>query len=79
VAAVVDGQALTLSIYLDGAFVARVALRQGIKPGVPTLHMGRWATDDPARLFVGSLDDISIWNRALRPNEIATLSRSPLQ
>jgi hypothetical protein len=79
VAAVVDGQALTLSIYLDGAFVARATVRQPIKPGVPTLYMGRWATDDPARLFTGSLDDISIWNRALRPEEIAILSRAALQ
>lgn len=78
VAAVVDGDALTLSIYFDGAFVARATVRQPIQPGVPTLYMGRWATSDPARLLIGSLDDISLWRRPLEPDEVAALARAAL-
>jgi hypothetical protein len=77
VAAVVDGGARTVAIYLDGTRQAQASVRQPISVGVPTLYMGRWATTDPARLFAGSLDDISIWNRPLRADEIARLTQAP--
>jgi hypothetical protein len=77
VVAVVDGASKTVAIYLDGVWQAQASVRQPIAAGVPTLYMGRWATTDPARLFAGSLDDISIWNRPLRPDEIASLTRAP--
>jgi len=79
VAAVVDGAAGTLSFYLDGIFQARVQVPQAILPGVSTLYMGRWATTDPARLLVGSLDDIAIWSRALVSEEIAQLTQAPVK
>lgn len=75
--AVVDGSAKTLTMYLDDVAQAPVSVRQAISPGVPTLYMGRWATTDPARLLVASLDDISLWNRALRPDEVAALTHAP--
>lgn len=77
VAAVVDGASKTVAIYLDGVWQAQAGIRQPISVGVPTLYMGRWATTDPARLFVGSLDDISLWNRPLRADEIAVLTQAP--
>lgn len=77
VSAVVDGSSKTLTMYLDDVAQPPVSLRQVISPGVPTLYLGRWATTDPARLLVGSLDDISLWNRALGPDEIAKLGREP--
>lgn len=77
IAAVVDGSANTLTFYLDGVLQARVSIRQAISPGVPTLYMGRWATTNPARLLVGSLDDIAIWSRPLVSGEIASLARAP--
>jgi len=79
VAAVVDGAAGTLAYYLDGIFQARVQVPQAISPGVSTLYMGRWATTDPARLLVGSLDDIAIWSRALVSQEIAQLTQAPVK
>jgi len=79
VTTVVDGSAKTLTLYLEGVPQAPASLRQTILPGVSTLYMGRWATSDPARLLTGSLDDISIWNRALRADEIAALTRAPAQ
>lgn len=77
VTAVLDGSAKTLTMYLGDVAQPPVTIRQVISPGVPTLYMGRWATTDPARLLVGSLDDISLWNRALGPEEVAALTRSP--
>jgi hypothetical protein len=37
----------------------------------------RWATADPARLLVGSLDDIAVWSRPLQSAEIALLTQAP--
>jgi hypothetical protein len=77
VTAVVDGSARKLTIYLGDEPQTPVSIREVILPGVPTLYMGCWSTKDPARLLVASLDDISLWSRALRPEEIATLTRAP--
>jgi hypothetical protein len=77
VATVVDGAASTLSFYLDGVLQDRHQVPQAISPGVSTLYMGRWATTNPARLLVGSLDDIAIWSRPLVSEEIALLTQAP--
>ncbi len=76
-AAVVDGNAMTLALYLDGELQTRNSIPKLISPGVPTLNMGRWATTNPARPLVGSLDDVAIWNRALSADEIALLVEAP--
>jgi hypothetical protein len=76
-AAVVDGAAGTLAFYLDGVLQTQQAIPQSILPGVPTLYMGRWATKDPPRLFVGSLDDVGIWSRALPAEEVVRLTQAP--
>jgi hypothetical protein len=75
VAVVVDGSAMSLAFYLDGALKARQSIPKTISPGVSTLQMGRWSVSDPARLFSGSLDDIAIWSRSLVSSEIAQLTR----
>ena len=77
VAAVVDASVNTLAFYLDGVLQTRQTIRRAISPGVPTLYMGRWATTSPARLFVGSVDDIAIWSRPLVGSEIALLTQAP--
>jgi hypothetical protein len=74
---VVDGNAKTLAFYLDGVLQGRQPISQAILPGVPTLYMGRWATTDPARPLMGSLDDVAIWTRALSSAEIALLTQAP--
>lgn len=75
-AAVVDGAAKTLTFCLDGVLQVRQTIPRPISPGVSTLTMGRWATTDPARLLVGSLDDIAIWSRPLMSAEIALLTQA---
>jgi hypothetical protein len=75
--AVVDGAALTMSFYLDGALRMRQSIPRPISPGVSTLYMGRWDTTDPPRLLAGALDDAAIWGRPLTSGEIALLTRSP--
>jgi hypothetical protein len=77
IAVVVDGSARTLSFYLDGVLRTRVPVARPISRGVPTLYMGRWATTSPARLLVGSLDDVTIWGRTLVAAEIVSLTRAP--
>jgi len=79
IVAVVDGAGKTLSFYLDGVQQGRREVTQTISPGVSTLYMGRWATADPARLLVGSLDDITIWSRPLVSQEIALLTQAPVK
>ena len=76
-AAVVDGAASTMAFYLDGVSQQRQSILQAILPGVATLYMGRWATRDPARLFVGSLDDVAIWSRPLSAAEVVRLTQAP--
>jgi hypothetical protein len=76
VAAVVDGQAMSLAFYLDGVLQARLSISKTIVPGRSTLYMGRWALDDPARLLSGALDDVAVWSRPLVSEEIAQLTRA---
>ena len=76
-AAVVDGAASTMAFYLDGVLQNRQSIAQAILPGVPRLYLGRWATTEPARLLVSSLDDVAIWNRALVSAEVALLTQAP--
>lgn len=78
IAAVVDGTAMTAAFYLDGALHARTTIATTIRPGSPTLYMGRWATTDPPRLFAGSLDDVAVWNRRLASAEIELLQDAPV-
>jgi hypothetical protein len=74
--AVVDGTTSTLAFYLDGELRSRKAWSRLILPGVPTLYMGRWATTNPPRLFIGALDDVAIWSRPLMSDEIALLQQA---
>lgn len=76
-AAVVDGTASTMAFYLDGVLQGRQSIQRSISPGVPTVYLGRWATTDPARLFVGTLDDVAIWSRPLVSEEIVLLTQAP--
>lgn len=76
-AAVVDGEAMTVALYLDGEQQTPISIPKRISPGVLTLYMGRWATTNTPRPLIGSLDDIAIWNRALSAAEIGQLVESP--
>jgi hypothetical protein len=80
VAAVVDGGAKTLTLYVNGQQVQQAPQRAKISPGSPILYMARWSQTDPAplRLLTGALDDIAVWSRPLVPQEITILSTSPV-
>ena len=82
-AAVVDGNLKTLSLYVDGVYRLDAAstsppnaVRAPIKNGNFTLYMGRWETP-ASRQFMGDLDDIAIFSRALSGDEIAHLFQKP--
>lgn len=73
VAGVVDGEALTLSLYVDGILQGSTAVAQTIAPGYATLYAGRWQGE--GRLFSGDIDDTVVYARALVPDEIADLQK----
>lgn len=75
-AAVVDRQADTLAFYRNGVLDHQEINAPPITHGSPTLYMGRW--QDTGRLFRGELDDVVIYARALRANEILALASAEL-
>lgn len=69
-------------LYVDGAPQAATNMRAAPKP---TVSMTLWARDTPWAIgnyvnqarsgFRGSLDDVRVWRRSLRPSEVAALHR----
>jgi hypothetical protein len=77
-AAVVDVDANRLTLYVDGTVADQATRPSDILPGDSTLYFGRWNMGD--RLLNGDLDDVAIWARALKPEEITALTRqSPVR
>jgi hypothetical protein len=80
-AAVVDGDARTLTLYVNGAPAGSVGTRHDIRAGSPTLYMAAWSESqtagDPTRFFSGALDDVAVWGRALVASEVSLLLASP--
>lgn len=74
-AAVVDAAAGTLTFFVGGQAREQVAVPRGIWPAAGALYMGRWPS--PGRVLTGMLDDISIYSRALVPEEVALLAIAP--
>lgn len=74
IAASVDADAGTLSLYVGGSLREQMPITQIILPGSATLYMGKWTGD--ARLLVGDLDDTLVYRRALYPAEVAELAQS---
>ncbi|XXY48488.1 RICIN domain-containing protein [Sorangium sp. So ce269] len=72
-AGVVDGEALTMTLYIDGRFYSTVPIEKPISPGPTSLYVGRWPQE--GRLLIGDVDDIAIYSRALAPAEVAELSQ----
>ena len=82
-AAVRDGPGGTLSLYVNGVLQSTVPQTQPattvlplILPGSPTLFLGRWLGD--ARLYVGDLDDVVVYDRSLVASEVLRLWTSPV-
>ena len=72
---VVDTAAGILSFYRGAELMPPSPVPTPILPGSPTLYMGRWS--GMGRPFVGSLDDVAIYGRALSAAEVAELDRNP--
>ncbi len=70
-ASVVDGNAHTLSVYVDGQLESVTPAPNPISPGSPVLYIGRWSGQN--RFLVADIDDITIYGRALASAEIVEL------
>jgi Concanavalin A-like lectin/glucanases superfamily len=76
-AAVVDGDQSTLTLYVNGV-PTTVPTTSTILPGSPTLYLARSAELNPAFPLTGALDDVAIYSRALVPQEVAQLGQGPV-
>ncbi len=72
---VVDAGLDVLSFYVDGKLAQSSALPGPILPGTSDLFMGKWMGEE--RLFSGSLDDVTLYDRALVAAEVAELDEHP--
>jgi hypothetical protein len=74
-ATVIDAAAGTLTFFVGGQARHQVPIARGIWPAPGPLYMGRWPSQ--GRVLTGLLDDVSIYARALVPEEIALLAIAP--
>ena len=75
VAAVVDSVANTFTAYINGNLAYAAPAEHAILPGDSTLFIGRWSGS--GRFFVGDIDDVTIYGRALAADEVGELFRRP--
>ena len=75
--AVVDSDAMKLQFYENGVLSDENPITSLILPGNSTLYLGTWS--EGGRYFVGDLDDIVIYGRALTRTEVGRSTRSQLQ
>jgi hypothetical protein len=76
ITAVVDGDGLRYSVYVDGVPCAEVSIAHAILPGSPALAMGRIPGYE--RYLDGDIDDIAIWSRALVGREVDAILARPV-
>jgi hypothetical protein len=72
---VLDAGQNVLSFYVDGKLAQSGTSPGPILPGTSDLFMGKWMGE--GRLFSGSIDDVAIYDRALRAAEVAELDARP--
>ena len=72
---VVDAAFDTLSFYVDGNLEQSSGLPGPVLPGTSDLFMGKWMGE--GRPFAGSIDDVTIYDRALVAAEVAELDERP--
>jgi hypothetical protein len=81
VTAVADAFAGSITIYDGTSPEATIRLAATLTPGDPTLFMGTWRPldTDPTvgGWFSGTIDDVSIFSRALDATEVAALDTAP--
>ena len=78
-AAVVDADSSTLTLYVGGVARQQIPVPRGIWPAPGALYMGRPPIGGPGPVLqlAGGLDDVAIYARALVPEEIKLLSSAP--
>jgi hypothetical protein len=76
-AAVLDADASTLTLYVGGMTTTVATGGATILPGSTVLDIGRSAELSPTFPVTGALDDITIYARPLVAEEIAQLSIQP--
>ncbi|MCG8386206.1 MAG: LamG domain-containing protein [Cytophagales bacterium] len=65
-------------LFLDGASQGTLIPSDGFySPGIDRFTAGRADDSTPANQFVGELDEVKLFDRALNTNEIQTLFRAP--
>jgi hypothetical protein len=74
-AAVVDGDASTLTLYVNGVATTVPTAGATILPGSTFLYMARSAELSPTFPLTGALDDVAIYDRALVAQEVSELSQ----
>jgi len=76
---VVDPDAKVARLYEGGALQMTESIPGPIRPGDSTFYLGSWnnARPTPTRFFMGTMDEIAIYARALSPDEISALERGP--
>jgi hypothetical protein len=72
---VVDAGLGERAFYVDGRLARADAAPNAILPGTSDLFMGKWLGE--GRWFSGSIDDVAIYDRALRASEVAELDERP--
>ena len=73
--AVVDSSQMQLSFFKNSVLLNQSPITDLIQPGSPALYLGRWSKE--GRYFVGDLDDIVVYRRALTQPEISSLYAQP--
>jgi hypothetical protein len=75
-AAVLDGNAHTLVLYVNGIPSAHVAAPPPVVPGSASLNIGHSTRTEPGSAFpvTGAIDDVAIYSRPLTAQEITELN-----
>jgi Concanavalin A-like lectin/glucanases superfamily len=75
-AAVVDSDGGTLTLYVNGVPVTTPTGGAAIQPGSAVLYLARSGELNPTFPLTGALDDVVIYSRALVPEEVAALGQA---
>jgi hypothetical protein len=68
-----DSVSGAMNLYLDGAMQATTTGPQGTRAAPPILRIGSLQTGVAGGFFLGSIDDVQIFNRVFPPGEVPSL------
>jgi hypothetical protein len=81
VTVVADADVGKVFFYEGSTLMSTASLASKLSPGDPTLYMGKWRASDSssAGFLSGTLDDVSIFSRALTVKDVSALDMGPPQ